>query len=166
VYSVSATMMLSDVDTVGSEKNPCALTVALAIVKSMCIECSTCINITGLCRRDEHRHRHGKRARFRNEEDTGGGPPGGSQRHGRGKRLRREPSAASITMLFSEHKKSAEEHVKRMESVETDTTPEYVRNEVTKAVYQIKNAKPVGGKAHLAAVHGLRHILSTCRSIL
>ena len=116
-----------------------------------------------LCCRDEHRHRHGKRARFRNEEDMGGG---GLQRHGRGKRLRREPSAASITMLFSEHKKSAEEHVRKMESVETDTTPEYVRNEVTKAVYHIKNAKPVGGKAHLAAVHALRHILSTCRLIV
>eukprot|EP00890_Picochlorum_soloecismus_P001483 jgi/Picsp_1/2335/NSC_05798-R1_---NA--- len=113
---------------------------------------------------DEHRHRHGKRTRFRNGEDTGGDDWG--SRHGRGKRLRREPSAASITMLFSEHKKSAEEHVKRMESVETDTTPEYVRNEVTKAVYRIRNAKPVGGKAHLAAVHALRHILSTCRSML
>lgn len=77
--------------------------------------------------------------------------------------MRREPSAASITMLFPEHH---DEHLislhEEIHERDADDVPGYLRDEVVAAVKDIEDAKPVGGQEHLIAVHKLRQILSMC----
>eukprot|EP00889_Picochlorum_renovo_P000945 jgi/Picre1/27975/NNA_000936.t1 len=75
----------------------------------------------------------------------------------RGKRLRRDPSAASIQCPKATVGEPTSEATKPFDKVEEDQ----IRKDLEGAVRDIQEARPVGGKTHLNAVHQLRHILST-----
>lgn len=95
----------------------------------------------------------------------------------RGKRLRRDPSAASIqcpkatvgeptsdaTKPFDVSNDENATNIVMTEDVDVDRKVEedQIRKDLEGAVRDIQEARPVGGKTHLNAVHQLRHILST-----
>lgn len=81
----------------------------------------------------------------------------------RGKRIRRDPSAANVNSVLSEGSKRRASVAGESEE-DGEETPDFVKEELLHLVAEIKAARPVGGQSHLVAVHKLRHILSTCAS--
>ena len=86
----------------------------------------------------------------------------------RTKRLRRDPSAASLGLSRQPSTVDLPASAPEAPSPEPDAfealpTPQDIDEQVQAVVASMKAATPVGGKEHLEAVRNLRQLLSNCK---